>query len=1155
VCHPFRLVLWEMPVAMSFRIRLGAIALSAATLLAGGAPAVAGPAATVPAPLAVPAADTTTTWMVAVPAGYDLQAPADAADRVTFGEPGSLHGVRLAPVTVRPAADKAAAAPVSLAFVPAATAGKSAAATDARPLPESIATLIGQTALGFDKSAYTTIPRGTWVCLSPPGTQIQNALAPLFEWRRRQGYNVVAATTTDVGGNDAYAIKAWLQNLYDTLPVPMEMVCLVGDANGSVPVDTWQESLSGLYGEGDHFYTQLDGSDILGDVHLGRLSVTSVSGLTTVVGKIVAYEDDPWLTDDQTWFTRACLVADVSESGWSTIYSSRWIKEHLLRLNYTTVDTIFGGNYLAQQLASLNAGRSLYTYRGHWQMSGLTTPFIQTLTNGRKLPFVTALTCGTGSFQTDTTCQTEAFLRNANGGAIAAIGTATTGTHTRFNDCIFQGIIDHVLLSGDPRLGPALSRGKLHLFDNYQAANPDTVAIWSTWNNLMGDPATPLWTAIPSTLTVSAPAAIDAAADAVAVSVTTGGLPVAGAIVSLRGTGDPLATGVTAADGRVVLPLAGVTGSSLQLTVTGPNLKPWLGTLAVGTQPLALRPLAFTIDDNATGSSVGDGDGVAEPGETIELSIPLRNDGTQAASSVQATLDTVPVSGVLRLHAQSSYPNIGAGLSVSPTNPLVVRLAPSVTGGISVPLPLSITTASGTFAGVAELAVAGPAAKLGTVTSNGSTAPGGSATLTLSLTNSGNRATTGLTLTLTSRDRWVSVTDGSATLPAAAVGATVSTTTGALAVAVAAGCPAGHLAVLDLNVAFAGGGTAVLEVPLTCGQAAADDPCGPDAHGYYAFDDLDIGYAQAPVYNWVEIDPGLGGPGTSLGLTDYALYGDQSAQVTLPFTFRYYGHDFTRITVCSNGWLSFGATPVLYYRNWRTPTPGAADNMVCAFWDDLLQSPTEGGVFWWYDAAQHRVIVEWSRLRNEVDGTSLETFEVILKDPAQAAGETGDGDVVIQYQTVNQVDDLNGYSTVGIQNGPRDDGVLYSYWNQAAPGGAPLVTGRAIRFTTLVNVPGGPADSPLPPAVATLAQNRPNPFNPRTSIAFTLAAPGAADLAVYDLEGRLVRRLAAGTFAAGAHTVTWQGDDEQGLAVASGTYFYRLRTDDGVLTRKLTLLR
>ena len=125
------------------------------------------------------------------------------------------------------------------------------------------------------------------------------------------------------------------------------------------------------------------------------------------------------------------------------------------------------------------------------------------------------------------------------------------------------------------------------------------------------------------------------------------------------------------------------------------------------------------------------------------------------------------------------------------------------------------------------------------------------------------------------------------------------------------------------------------------------------------------------------------------------------------------------------------------------------------------------------------------------DNTSLETFEAILYDPAGGGGETGDGDILLQYHTVNQVDPENGYATAGIQNAARDDGVLYTYWNLAAPGGAPLAAGRAILFTTLVNRLNAGSGVPVPGAALTLAQNQPNPFNPRTRIAFTLATPGA----------------------------------------------------------------
>ncbi len=94
-----------------------------------------------------------------------------------------------------------------------------------------------------------------------------------------------------------------------------------------------------------------------------------------------------------------------------------------------------------------------------------------------------------------------------------------------------------------------------------------------------------------------------------------------------------------------------------------------------------------------------------------------------------------------------------------------------------------------------------------------------------------------------------------------------------------------------------------------------------------------------------------------------------------------------------------------------------------------------------------------------------------------------------------------------------------------------------------------------PAAVLTLAQNHPNPFNPQTMIAFTLPRPQMVSLNVYDVQGRLVRTLMHGEMIAGRHEVVWEGRDEGGNGVASGTYFYRLQADNGSLVRKMLLLK
>jgi hypothetical protein len=101
-------------------------------------------------------------------------------------------------------------------------------------------------------------------------------------------------------------------------------------------------------------------------------------------------------------------------------------------------------------------------------------------------------------------------------------------------------------------------------------------------------------------------------------------------------------------------------------------------------------------------------------------------------------------------------------------------------------------------------------------------------------------------------------------------------------------------------------------------------------------------------------------------------------------------------------------------------------------------------------------------------------------------------------------------------------------------------------------VAGTMADTPR---VAELLGAYPNPFNPRTSIKFNLSGTQDVKLAVHDLAGRLVKTLASGQFEAGNHTVVWHGQDNQGLAMASGTYFVMLQTDEARRSLKVQLVR
>ncbi len=88
-----------------------------------------------------------------------------------------------------------------------------------------------------------------------------------------------------------------------------------------------------------------------------------------------------------------------------------------------------------------------------------------------------------------------------------------------------------------------------------------------------------------------------------------------------------------------------------------------------------------------------------------------------------------------------------------------------------------------------------------------------------------------------------------------------------------------------------------------------------------------------------------------------------------------------------------------------------------------------------------------------------------------------------------------------------------------------------------------------------LYQNFPNPFNPSTEIRFDLPAPAQVRLTVYNLLGAEVATLVQGELPGGHHTVTWDGKDHNGNAVASGIYFYRLKAADYAAQKKMILIK
>ncbi|MCF7919706.1 MAG: T9SS type A sorting domain-containing protein [Candidatus Cloacimonetes bacterium] len=156
----------------------------------------------------------------------------------------------------------------------------------------------------------------------------------------------------------------------------------------------------------------------------------------------------------------------------------------------------------------------------------------------------------------------------------------------------------------------------------------------------------------------------------------------------------------------------------------------------------------------------------------------------------------------------------------------------------------------------------------------------------------------------------------------------------------------------------------------------------------------------------------------------------------------------------------------------------------------------------------------------------LESYNVYLDDTV--AGNTADTEWLLENLVYNQT------YTAGVM-AVYDDGE------------SDIVT---IEFTYM----GTNADDNII-AKTELTGNYPNPFNPDTNIAFSVQEAGKVTLEVYNLRGELVKTLINGVRESGDQIVSWNGSDDAGKTVASGVYFYTMKTGNFISTKKMILMK
>lgn len=563
---------------------------------------------------------------------------------------------------------------------------------------------------------------------------------------------------------------------------------------------------------------------------------------------------------------------------------------------------------------------------------------------------------------------------------------------------------------------------------------------------------------------------------------------------------------------------------------------------------------SFDIEDVVGGN----GDGVISPFETIDMPVTLENIGGATAEDVDADLGfEVTNTYITLINTTSNFGDILPDCTSEGSPPFSFSVAGNCPNGETVEFKLDVSDNNGnnwvhTFFTVVwspELSFEGLVIDdAGGWRPNGILNADETADAIISLKNNNAYAhATGLSTVLKTSDPYITILDSTASYADIAPGQTVENSSDVFVLEASSTLPYDHQVDMELHVT-GDNIQDVVSVSFIAGERMGDDPSGPDAYAYWAYDLLDTLYTECPTYNWVELDPAYGGNGTELVLGD-----DETVQLALPFGFVYYGTNYDTISVCSNGWLSLGVTSATDFRFHQIPDPLGPPACVGVFWTNL--DPTQAGsIFYRYDSGMHAFIVEWSRTYS-VLGHDNETFQAVLYDPVYNPTVTGDGEVYCQFHTVN---DYNVAGT-GIEDESETIGLPFQLGGYYYSGSAELVDNSVVKFTTdppeLLGIAEN-KDVTLPKVFA-LSQNFPNPFDNNTRIAYQIPAGRAvhAVLQVYDASGKVVRTLVNKEQAPGYYVLTWDGCNAFGKRVASGVYFARFAAGDFVKTGKMLYLK
>ena len=497
-------------------------------------------------------------------------------------------------------------------------------------ISRSFYTLYENHFLNWNSYRYTPVDDSYGKLLVICPTNFLSQIAPYINWKRQKGIDTELVEFSTIG-TTANQLKTYIQNHYNT-DNSLTFVQLVGDAP-QIP------TLSYSGGGSDPSFSLVAGSDNYPDIFIGRFSAQTTAEVTDQVNKSIQYEKD--LNTSATWLSKAMGIAsdqgggDQGDNGESDITHMNLIRTDLLNYGYTSVDQIYDPGASASTVTTnVNSGRGFINYVGHgsntsWSTTGFSNTDASALTNGNKVPFIMDVACVNGNF-VSLTCFAEAWMRNANGGAV---GIYASSINQSWNSPMRaqDEVTDLLIAEIHTILGGLYYNGSCEMMDVYGS---DGVKMFKTWH-IFGDASLQIRSKTPLAMTVSHPASIYTGTNSV--SVSTG---VADALVAITYNNTIYGKAFTNSNGIATVNFTNPpTGEiTYTVTVTAFNRVTYIGTLSQINTSTPEQPRFVAEWEPAKGSIIR-----YPLGLPYSLLIDLSNNGllyVVVSSSLQATCNS-----------------------------------------------------------------------------------------------------------------------------------------------------------------------------------------------------------------------------------------------------------------------------------------------------------------------------------------------------------------------------------------------------------------------------------------------------------------------------------------------------------------------------------